>query len=87
MTKVKLTKVASSHNNVRTDVVEGVTPTWPPEVGTGFVLFGEGLEVPGSVRMIGTTPIQEVKPLMSGPDCQEFVIKTENSTYRLEVRK
>jgi hypothetical protein len=86
--KVKLVKVASTHNNVRTPEAEGVSPTWPPVKGQKFLLFGEGLEIPGSTRVIETTPVKEIVAIAQSvpkgqPVPEEYEVKTENSTYRL----
>ena len=84
---VRLTKIASTHNRLRTPVAEGSSPTWPPVVDGVFRLIGPSLTDPENEelsRMITTSPIVEVKPETTGPDCKAYEIKTLNSTYRVE---
>lgn len=81
--KVRLTKIASTHNNVRTDTMDGEAYNWPPKKGEDFVLIGKGLTNPNLDRVLRTTPIQEVE-FLGGPT-QAHQVKTLNSTYRLEV--
>lgn len=76
-----LTKVRSTHNNLRTPTIDG----WfekPPTVGEDFEFLAPPLES-GSIRMIWTTSVRDVTELALGS--VEF--KTKNSTYRLDVRK
>lgn len=81
---VRLTKLASTHSNLRSDTADGVSPTWPPEVGKQFILFGDGYDDKSMVRVIETSIILRVKPAMTGPDCKTYEIETMNSTYKLE---
>jgi hypothetical protein len=73
MFDVKLTKISSSHNNLRTNDVTGKCHVLP-QVGTSFTMFAEGLEF--GTRIIATSEVKEVTP-------EGF--KTENSEYKLEV--
>ena len=75
--QVKLTKLRSSHKNLRTDVVEGIALDLPKE-GDYFQIFGEGLEF--GTRVVTTTAIQKVEKLGN-----EYLFHTLNSTYKLEV--
>ncbi len=75
--KVRLTKIKSSHSNLRTDVIEGETRALPA-IGSGFVMFGKGLEY--GTRMVYTTAIQSL--IRTGDEIQ---FETANSTYLLEV--
>lgn len=75
--EVKLTKVRSNHQNLRTDVIEGACIDLPT-VGKGFVLVGEGLEFGN--RLVTTTPVEKVEQMEN-----EYLFHTRNSTYKLEV--
>ncbi len=77
--KVKLTKVRSSHSNVRTNEIEGETLDLP-EAGKSFVLIGESLAFKGGGRIIETTLIEKVEKMDN-----EYLFHTANSTYKLEV--
>jgi hypothetical protein len=77
--KVRLTKVESTHNIFRTDVVEGVTQLDYPVPGELFVMFSESLTDPEKIRFVQTSPIKEVVT-----DGSSYLFKTVNSTYRLE---
>lgn len=78
MTKVRLTKVKSTHGNLRTDSAEGEAPTWPPRLGREFSLYGQGLSDPSLTRQIVTTPVRAVRAQASG-----YEFDTQNSTYRV----
>lgn len=83
MIKIKLTKIVSNHQNLRTDEVIGVTPSLP-EVAKGFVVFAESLSnsVPGNLdRTIVTSPIVSITKY----DEDTFVVNTANSTYNIQV--
>lgn len=73
MIDIKLTKITSAHNNLRTNEVVGKCCELP-KVGEIFVMYAEGLEY--GTRMISTSPVKEV---------HELGFKTENSEYKLEV--
>ncbi len=79
MFKVKLTKIESSHKNLRTDIVEGLTESMPV-VDQDFVMFAEALEPGGTIRYIRTSPVKEVTEDRNG-----LSFKTNNSSYRLEL--
>jgi len=81
MLKVKLKKIESTHNNLRTDNIEGKT-TRIPEIGHPFQLFAESLTEGGDFRSVTTTKIQESE---YKEDSRTFVFKTLNSLYELEV--
>jgi len=78
MIKAKLTKILSTHENVRTKETIGETNS-PPIAGQPFILFGESLTEPG-VRLIHTTPVEETMLLPGGG----IEFRTWNSTYRFE---
>lgn len=73
-----LKKISSSHNNLRTDTVEGVFDL--PVASEDFVLYGEGLEF--GTRIVRTTPVEEVTK-------EENIVtfKTRNSVYKLFIEK
>ena len=75
----KLTKIKSTHDNVRTDEIVGY-PYMPPKVGKrfSFISFGGGLEIPGD-RLITTSIVKVINDL----DGKQEIV-TENSTYTLE---
>ena len=76
--KVKLTKIESTHSNLRTDTVEGMC-TNLPEVGMSFVLWSEPLTTGHHYRQVATSPVQSVEVLSA--DVLRF--KTLNSIYEL----
>ncbi len=73
MINVKLTKLSSNANNLRTNEVIG-TCTKMPEIDEPFVMYGEGIEF--GVRMVSTSLVKEINGI---------VFKTLNSEYKLEV--
>lgn len=75
--RVILTKLNSSHNNLRTDVIEGYTVTLPAE-GVEFIMWSEGLEF--GTRYVRTTAIQTVERID-----RIYEFNTLNSKYRLEI--
>jgi hypothetical protein len=77
--KVKLTKLSSTHQNLRTDTIEGNADLLP-EVGQCFAMTAEPLDPRASFRWVRTTPIQSIEAM---GDTYRFT--TENSTYQLEV--
>ena len=79
MLNVKLTKIESTHNNLRTNDMEGKTGSIP-EVGYDIMVFGEGLVF--GTRVIHTT---EVKESVYDKTTKTFTFKTQNSTYTLEI--
>jgi hypothetical protein len=81
LTAVRLTRVMSNHSRLRTDHVDGFSPTYPPKIGTRFELFGEGLSDPSLTRMVETSEIQSTTRLPGGGG---YHIATENSIYRVE---
>jgi hypothetical protein len=71
--KVKMSRIESSHQNLRTDEIEGYASSLPL-VGENFILLSKGLEV--GVRVVRTTPVTELR---------DSSFKTQNSTYGFEV--
>jgi len=79
--KIKLTKIKSTHNNLRTDTIEGVCHELP-EVGAGFSMYGAGLEF--GVRSVRTSRIEEVDETTTRGG-KYMTFKTMNSEYHLEI--
>ena len=75
----KLTKIRSTHSNLRTDTVVGFT-TALPEVGKVFVMFAPPIDPAATFRQVTTTLVKHVEVI---DNTYRFV--TENSTYQLEI--
>lgn len=78
---VRLTKIKSNHQNLRTDVIEGVAIELP-EKGKNFTLVGPPFVDGANCRVVTTTEIQSIECLDS-----EYLFHTLNSSYKLEVLK
>lgn len=74
--KYSLIRIRSSHNNMRTDSMTGF-PEHLPEIGKGFVIFGDGLEF--GTRIVHTTEVTDIRHV--NEKALEF--DTKNSTYLL----
>lgn len=79
MIAVKLTKIESTHNNVRTKETVGDTPSLPV-VGEPFLMYSESLTPGADLRIIRTTHVVSLENFPDG--VTEF--RTANSVYRLE---
>ncbi|NJO48254.1 MAG: hypothetical protein HC840_00900 [Leptolyngbyaceae cyanobacterium RM2_2_4] len=79
MLNVKLTKIESTHNNLRTNEMVGKTGSIP-EKDYDIIVFGKGIEF--STRVIQTTVVQESN---YDKETKTFTFKTQNSTYTLEI--
>lgn len=77
--KVRLTKIESNHNNLRTNSVEGECQDLP-QLDRGLVILADPLEQ-GNFRIVNTSIIKEIREIGSN----DYVLKTLNSLYRLEV--
>ncbi len=77
---VELTRLSSTHRNLRTDSVVGYCREMPKK-GARFLLTGEGLSHPTLTRVVETTPVQAIVPRLDG--VLDFF--TENSRYHLRV--
>ena len=75
--KVKLIKLRSKHERLRTLTVEGVTAR-PPTKGNKFLMFAEGL-VRG-IRVVETSIVNNVSMIND-----DYLFDTQYSSYRLEV--
>ena len=78
--KVKLTKLSNNDNNLRTKEVIGRTDNLPV-VGHSFVMISRPLDPAADIRRIETSRVKEVEY----DDIGAYTIKTENSTYLIEV--
>lgn len=80
--KVKLTKIESTHNNLRTNDMIGEMICLP-EVGRGIVVLNDQPLDPtvGDHRKIETSPVTEI--LEKSDNMYKF--KTLNSIYRLDI--
>lgn len=81
MLPVKLTKIESTHTNLRTNEMIGKTGSIP-EVKYNIQVFGESLTEGKNMRVIETT---EIKESTYDKATKTFVFKTQNSTYSLEI--
>lgn len=78
--KVKLIKIQSTHNNLRT--VEAVGQLMEhPTVGHSFLLVSEPLNPEAQARLIRSSPIKKVTQLQD----KLIEVQTENSTYHFET--
>jgi hypothetical protein len=76
--QVKLTRITSSHDNLRTTDVVGEASA-PPTVGHRFVMTAAPLEA-GDIRIVDTSPVQSVEA-----DGDFYTFRTLNSVYTLSV--
>ena len=79
--RVRLVRLSSTHNKLRTDRVEGECQDLP-EVGRMFIMTASPLDPAGSHREIWTTPVRSISWL---PSKTKAVFQTKNSRYRLEM--
>ncbi len=78
--KVRLTKLLSTHSNLRTDVIEGRCDSLPKE-GRDFFMTAPPLDPKAVVREIHTTKVKKVKwDIM-----KSAIFVTKNSTYQIDV--
>lgn len=81
MFKVTLKKIESSHNNLRTDEIEGMTLSMP-ELDKTFFMYTESSFTPDATRFILTSPVKEMRSLSEN----EILFKTLNSVYVLTTK-
>ena len=80
MKYITLKKIESTHSNLRTDEVVGMTSALP-KVGESFFMYTDKpLDPQMSMRAIRTSIVQEVKIVED-----EIVFKTVNSMYSIIV--
>jgi hypothetical protein len=77
--KIKLTRIKSTHDELKAAVVEGTAP-YLPEVGYRFEMLAEPLDNTMSARVVVTTPIVAVEQIDS-----TYRFKTKHSEYQLEI--
>ena len=86
--EVKLTKLSTNENKVRTKEVVGVCAELP-KVGKYFVMFAEALDKMYSARMVSTSRIKEIETtslhIGNGGIGDRYRLTTENSEYTVEV--
>lgn len=80
-TKVRLTKLSSNKNALRTDAVEG-TSLRLPRVGMSFFMIAPPLDPAANHREVTTSRIKAVLP---DTEKKRFLFETQNSTYLLEL--
>ena len=78
----KLEKISDNDNALRTNDIEGNFAILP-QVGKRFVIIGEPLEAGYGVRVVSTSPVQEINIEGNGA----IVFRTLNSIYRLIGQK
>lgn len=86
MYNVKLIKITSTHNNVRTNEIVGWCNELPYE-GKTFTMYAPPLEnMSADYRIIGTSHIKSLHSIQIFEDSGNFYreFTTENSVYRLE---
>lgn len=76
---VKLTRISSSHRNLRTDTVIG-TCNRLPELHCHFGMYAEPIDPSKDIRYVQTTPVTELTV-----EGQLYKFRTKNSVYELEV--
>ena len=77
MYKVRLTKIRSNHNNLRSNIIVGETNELP-KVGEGFQMLSEGIDF--GTRHVWTSPIKHLEKMNN-----TYQFNTENSVYKLEI--
>lgn len=78
--KCKLTRVKSTHNNLRSDVIIGECDR-PPMVGYEFYMEADPFEADGGRRYVRTTPVVSFEPDVK---ISTWLFNTRNSTYLFE---
>lgn len=82
---VQLKKIFAEHQRLRDDVIKGFADHVPTE-GKPFVMFGEGRDVPDSIRMVSTSPVTHVANIEDDGEIVGFVFNTRSgSTYQLDL--
>ena len=77
MYNVRLTKIKSNHNRIRSKVIVGKTNELPV-IGEGFQMLSQGLVI--GVRHVQTSPIELIEKIDN-----TYQFNTANSIYKLEV--
>lgn len=79
---VRLTRIESNHNNLRTRSLQG----WCfdlPVVGSSFTIMGQPISEGAVARVVTTSPVLSIENLDQSSSALRF--RTKNSTYELEV--
>jgi len=80
MYEVRLVKIQSNHNNLRTNEIVGKCMELP-EVGKTFLMTAPPLEE-GNLRIVLTTEIKECSFLKEE---SKYLFQTQNSKYELHL--
>lgn len=80
--KVKLTKIQSDHNNIRSNEIIGVT-SFLPKMGERFLMLSEALDKSqgANARYIETSPITNIFKVSDNI----MTLHTTYSIYELEI--
>lgn len=78
--RAKLTRIKSSHQNLRTDEVVGEL-LYLPEIGGPIRMAAEGLEF--GTRVIVTSPVIDIEQ----PDDSTYICETANSIYHIHINR
>ena len=78
--KIKLSKLLSCNNNLRTHIILGACEVLP-QVGRSFEIISGSLTPENDYRYIGTSDVTNVEKLSD----TEYIFTTHNSTYRLQI--
>ena len=77
---IKLTKIESKNDNLRTKEIEGNAP-YLPEIGLSFVMFAEPLTEGTHIRQVTTSVVESMNKISAN----KIRFKTMNSTYEIEI--
>ena len=80
---VTLTKLSKNKNALRTKVVRGLCYDYP-KLGETFVVKAKGLSRPDALRIVETSRIKNIEVVGSGFKARYWIIRTDNSVYRLD---
>lgn len=78
--KIQLTKLASNHYNLRTDIVVGTLAS-PPAIGEPLVIYADPLDVSNYIRRITTSPVTGI---IDNFNSSGIVCFTANSVYDIK---
>lgn len=83
MYECTLTQLSSSHNHVRTKVIEGKCQELPT-VGLRFIMVGPPLDPKFSMRFFESSIVQDV---LTTERVDTILFNTENSEYKLRFKE
>lgn len=81
---LRLTRISSNHNRLRTNEVVG----WGekiPEVGEPFTMTAPPLDPEAGFRYVTTSPVKSVAPIKNDDAVVGYLFNTENSTYQVDI--